>query len=1061
MNGLPGPATATFGPATEVAITPIGLAVMPNGDLLVSESTASPPAVARISSGLPGYSSNDILIPSEDGREAYVFDPSGRHLVTLDGLTGSTIYRFGYIAGQLTTVTDAYGNTTTINRDPSGKPLSITAPFGQQTTLALDPNGYLSQIADPAGDMTAFSYDATGLMQTMTDPRTNVHTFSYDPEGRLLKDANPAGGFTTLARTDQDAGFTVVLETALGHTTTFVDNQNTDSSLNRIVIDPAGGKSIQTPDDDGGTVTTLPDGTSVYEVDGTDPRFGMHDPLILRRATTTPSGNTLQVAETRSATEVDAGNPFSLSALNDTLTINGSRTYSATFDPSTSTWTDVSAGGVTETHQVDQNDRLLSLQPDPSITAASFSYDLKGRLSAATQGDESLTLAYDAKGRLSSATDALGHALGYGYDAADRVASFTLPSGRAYGLKYDASGNRTSITMPSGALHTLGYTPVDLPASYAPPAAPGFPSGGSYQDAYDLDQDPKQVTLPSGAAITEGYRVDGRPASVTYPEGSVAIAYADVTSRPSSIVRTPSTGSAETLAFSYDGPLLTGASFSGPATGAFSYAYDQNFFLTNVTALGQSIAIGRDPDGLTTSFGNFTITRNGPADAPDSISDPNLSLQLGYDALGHLAQRTETVQGSQVYQQQLGFDAASRLTQKVETVGAAGSQLTWGYGYDADGQLTSVTSNGTTLESYGYDPDGNRTSKTLGSDAAESATYDAQDRLIQRGGIGYTFDADGFLMSRGGDSFQYSRTGELLSATVSGATVTYAYDGLGRRVARTDASGTTQYLYGNPARRFELTAEIAPGGTATLFYYEAGGLYAFERGTTWYYVATDQVGTPLLVSDASGSPVRQIGYTAFGEVLSDSAPSFDLPVGFAGGLVDAVTGLVRFGYRDYEPASGRWVSKDPTFFMGGPALYAYASNAPTYLVDPTGQAWALGFNIDLTILFPFLSSGGGSAGVNVEYTSSEGLQSYLYATPPGSPSYGLCASFSVSVNLAWGQGGPWSGPFNNWYYNLPTVGGSNFQSPDGSWTGASLGVGPSIPPVGGGTDVTSYTPVSP
>ena len=70
-------------------------------------------------------------------------------------------------------------------------------------------------------------------------------------------------------------------------------------------------------------------------------------------------------------------------------------------------------------------------------------------------------------------------------------------------------------------------------------------------------------------------------------------------------------------------------------------------------------------------------------------------------------------------------------------------------------------------------------------------------------------------------------------------------------------------------------------------------------------------------------------------------PGFQ-PFGFAGGLYDSLTGLVRFGAREYDANTGRWATKDPGGFSGGPNLYAYAANDPINLVDwlgtYTGQA---------------------------------------------------------------------------------------------------------------------------
>ena len=57
-------------------------------------------------------------------------------------------------------------------------------------------------------------------------------------------------------------------------------------------------------------------------------------------------------------------------------------------------------------------------------------------------------------------------------------------------------------------------------------------------------------------------------------------------------------------------------------------------------------------------------------------------------------------------------------------------------------------------------------------------------------------------------------------------------------------------------------------------------------------------------------------YDSFGNVLQDTQPGFQ-PFGFAGGLYDPDTKLVRFGARDYDPRTGRWTAKDPILFAGG------------------------------------------------------------------------------------------------------------------------------------------------
>ena len=84
--------------------------------------------------------------------------------------------------------------------------------------------------------------------------------------------------------------------------------------------------------------------------------------------------------------------------------------------------------------------------------------------------------------------------------------------------------------------------------------------------------------------------------------------------------------------------------------------------------------------------------------------------------------------------------------------------------------------------------------------------------------------------------------------------------------------------------------------------------------------------------------VKAIVYDAYGNIVEDSNESFTVPFGFAGGLHDRDTGLVHFGFREYDPFTGRWTAKDPIGFAGGDTnLYGYVLNDPVNLVDPSGE----------------------------------------------------------------------------------------------------------------------------
>ena len=94
------------------------------------------------------------------------------------------------------------------------------------------------------------------------------------------------------------------------------------------------------------------------------------------------------------------------------------------------------------------------------------------------------------------------------------------------------------------------------------------------------------------------------------------------------------------------------------------------------------------------------------------------------------------------------------------------------------------------------------------------------------------------------------------------------------------------------------------------------------------------------IADSADNVVKRIDYDSYGNIIGDTIQAFKIPFGFAGGLHDRDTGLVRFGFRDYDPDIGRWTAKDPIFFAGGDTdLYGYVLNDPINLVDPLGMIW--------------------------------------------------------------------------------------------------------------------------
>jgi RHS repeat-associated protein len=124
--------------------------------------------------------------------------------------------------------------------------------------------------------------------------------------------------------------------------------------------------------------------------------------------------------------------------------------------------------------------------------------------------------------------------------------------------------------------------------------------------------------------------------------------------------------------------------------------------------------------------------------------------------------------------------------------------------------------------------------------------------------------------------------------------------------------------------------------------------YIVKNDST-YRLVLDHLGSVrLVVNTSNDSVVQRLDYDEFGVVTLNTDPGFQ-PFGFAGGLYDQQTGLVRFGARDYDAETGRWTAKDPIGFSGGDGnLFAYAGNDPISYVDPDGRiipvllaAWGL------------------------------------------------------------------------------------------------------------------------
>jgi RHS repeat-associated protein len=215
------------------------------------------------------------------------------------------------------------------------------------------------------------------------------------------------------------------------------------------------------------------------------------------------------------------------------------------------------------------------------------------------------------------------------------------------------------------------------------------------------------------------------------------------------------------------------------------------------------------------------------------------------------------------------------------------------------------------------------------------ASYNELNQIAQVNGVDFTYDADGELTNDGVNTYTWDGAQRLARVTTiaSGETTSYAYDGLGRRIAITAHAQSPQpvtnyYLWCDS----KICQERDSGNNVTARYFAEGEA---QGGVPLLY-ARDRLGSVVnLVDAASGAVVADYTYDPWGKVTSQSG-SYSARFGYAGMFTDAGTGLDLTLYRAYSPLQNRWLSRDPMGEGVGPNLYTYVFNSPLNYFDRLG-----------------------------------------------------------------------------------------------------------------------------
>lgn len=464
------------------------------------------------------------------------------------------------------------------------------------------------------------------------------------------------------------------------------------------------------------------------------------------------------------------------------------------------------------------------------------------------------------------------------YDPAGRLETET----GAAGLKrfvYDAADRLKQVQLPDGTLETLEYFADGALKKLTDPT-------GVQSFTYDPARQLKTATDQASVTTTYGYDAAGNETSVTRPGGFTA-AY-----DPQDRLQT-----------------LT-------AAGTASFAYADKVYRTQVTHAAGDVDVREfSPDGLVTKVQL----------KPSATAAPTLELGYTYDAQGNLTQAKD--EGAATTLASYTYDTLDRL--KTEAILVSGQTRTLTYAYDAQGNRTSVVSpEGTTA--FAYNPAGQILSRTEPSGAVATYLHDAAGNLATA------------VSASGTTTYAWTPESRLASLTKpDGSVVSFTYDAEGRRVTKASGGATTTYAY----ERGRLASETAGTATTSYTYDEAGAplTITLPSGARYAY-RYDRGGSAIQLTDASHQVAASYTYDAWGNVVEKTGSQALLDAnpstyrGQFGVRFDRETGLFLMGARYYDPALGRFISRDPIVAEPDESSYAYAGNNPVTRLDPTGLA---------------------------------------------------------------------------------------------------------------------------
>ncbi|MEV7419038.1 RHS repeat-associated core domain-containing protein [Streptomyces sp. NPDC089919] len=827
------------------------------------------------------------------------------------------------VYGRALSTADAYGKATTTAYTPATGEVPtqtvVTNPKGHTATTVTEPlRGQTTQLTDANGKVTTTRYDALGRLVKVWKPTRSAATYPDSPNL----------SFEYLVRND---GPLVVTTKSLTHDGTYAVSYSFHDGLLRE-------RQTQkaSPDQSGRLVTeTFYDSRGqAWRNSGVFYATGPAEPVLV----------TGQELKYPASTDTEFDGAGRVTAVVSRRFGDETKRTTTTYTGDTTTVVPP-AGGVAATTVTDALGRTVELRQyaDAARKVAQVTrraYDRLGRLASVTDpSGASWSYKYDVRGRQTDATDPDKGLVKSTYDTGDRITDVLDARGVSLHSDFDELGRRTALKKGTTTLATWEY---DTVAKGQVSKSTRWVNGSAYESsvtAYNSVYQPvvTQTVIPAA-------------------EGALAGTYKWTTSynlNTGQVMWTqqPALGDlpAEKVANTYSpvaGLLSTVGAGTDPLVNETTYDHYGRNIVQKFGEFGRTITSSHVFDEHTGSLTDSYLDREA---APQRIEDAHYR----YDPAGNVrsvstsyGQDTARTTDNQCF----ALDALTRITEAWTDRNAQCS---------AAPSATAVGGEDAYWTSYAYDAVGNRTSETqhktaAGPSADAVRTYAAPTAgthdlpKVTQTGAGardetYTYDEMGNTETRKlgtapVQTFLWDDEGHLGSVK-EGTTekASYLYDTDGQRLIARDASGTTLTL--SQGNELHLSKSGKVSGTRT--YAADGRTVAVRTGTVLTFTFGDHHGTGTIQVTADAAQTVTRRKTApFGAARGAQPGTWAGDRGFLGGTTDEATLTVHLGAREYDPATGRFLSVDPVLDLDDPQAaqgYTYADNNPTTKGDPTGR----------------------------------------------------------------------------------------------------------------------------